>query len=53
MENETYNWPGNTPPKPKKKISTKGLARRILFGGLALILLLGIGTCFYTVDDKQ
>ena len=53
MENETYNWPGNTPPKPKKTISPKGLFRRAVLAVVILVLLLGIGTCFYTVDDKQ
>ena len=54
MENGTYNWPGNNPaPKPRKTISTKGMIRRIILGLAVIVLLIGIGTCFYTVDDKQ
>ena len=52
MENGTYSWPGQ-PPKPKKTISPKGIIRRIVVALLAVVLLIGIGTCFYTVDDKQ
>ena len=54
MENGTYNWPGNNPsPKPKKTISTQGMIRRIILGLVIVVLLIGVGTCFYTVDDKQ
>ncbi len=55
MENGTYRWPGDTPqsPKPKKPLSLKKLSRTILLVVLALVLFVGAGTCFYTVDDKQ
>ena len=54
MENGTYNWPGGAPsPKPRKKISTKGMIRRIILALVVVVVLIGIGTCFYTVDDKQ
>ena len=55
MENENYSWPGNAPtPKPRKKpVSTRGMVRRIMLALVIAVLLLGIGTCFYTVDDKQ
>ena len=36
-----------------KNTDFKKLGRRIVIGLVALILLIGIGTCFYTVDDKQ
>lgn len=51
-ENGTYSWP----PKqdmPKKKVSFKGMLRRVLTVLLVLIVLGLAGTCFYTVDDKQ
>lgn len=51
-ENGTYSWP----PKqdvPKKKVSLKGMLRRVLTVLLVLIVLGLAGTCFYTVDDKQ
>ncbi len=51
-ENGTYRWPPNAQP-PKKKISVKGLTRRIAVVLIALVLLALAGTCFYTVDDKQ
>ncbi len=55
MENGTYRWPGDTPqpPKPKKNLSLKKLSRTVLLVILALVLFVGAGTCFYTVDDKQ
>ena len=36
-----------------KNTDFKKLGRRIVIGLVALILLIGIGTCCYTVDDKQ
>ncbi len=51
-ENGTYSWPPNQ-QSPKKKVSFKGMARRIVVVVLVLVLLFLGGTCFYTVDDKQ
>ncbi len=51
-ENGTYSWPPNQ-QSPKKKVSFKGMARRIVVAVLVLVLLFLGGTCFYTVDDKQ
>lgn len=51
-ENGTYSWSPRQDP-PKKKVSFKGLIRRILTVLLVLIVLVMAGTCFYTVDDKQ
>ena len=36
-----------------KNTDFKKLSRRIVTALVVLILLIGIGTCFYTVDDKQ
>ena len=53
-ENGTYSWPGNQPPKPKKKMPDfKRAGKTALVVALALVLLALAGTCFYTVDDKQ
>ena len=53
-ENGTYSWPGNQPPKkPKKMPDFKRAGKTAVVVVLALILFLGAGSCFYTVDDKQ
>ena len=53
-ENGTYSWtPDDQPKPPKKKVSFKGLTRRIGAVIVVLILFSMAGTCFYTVDDKQ
>ena len=53
-ENGTYSWTPNQPPKkPKKSVNFKRAGRTVLVLVLALILFIGAGTCFYTVDDKQ
>ena len=53
--NSTYRWPGNDPqPKKEKKMPDfKRAGRTAIVIVLAVILLLGAGTCFFTVDDKQ
>ena len=51
-ENGTYSWPPKPEP-PKKRVSVKGMIRRVLIVVLVLFLLALAGTCFYTVDDKQ
>ena len=52
MENNgTYQWKPDQ--KPKKPVDRKKISRTILVAVLALLLLIGAGTCFYTVDDKQ
>ncbi len=50
-ENGTYRWPGNQPPK--KKPNFKKAGNTILIVVAIVVLLSLIGTCFYTVDDKQ
>lgn len=54
-DNGTYRWPGNDPkPEKTKKVPDfKRAKKTILVVVLAVALLLGAGTCFYTVDDKQ
>ena len=41
---------GGYTPKP---VDPKKLGKKILMAALALLVVLGIATCFYTVDDKQ
>ena len=52
MENSTYSWPGNDPRPKKNTPNFKSLAKKIMIAAIVVVLLLGLGTCFYTVDDK-
>ena len=56
-DNGTYRWSAgqdNTPPKKtKKNPDIKKLVSTVILVILALVLLAGAGSCFYTVDDKQ
>ena len=54
--NGQYRWSpngdqGEIPKKAPKDMNKIG--KRILIAAIALVLLIGVGTCFYTVDDKQ
>ena len=51
-ENGTYSWTPKQEP-PKKKVSARGIVRRVLIALLVILVLVMAGTCFYTVDDKQ
>ena len=54
MASENYRWvPDNPPKKGKTTFDGKKLGKYILIGAVALFLLIGIFTSFYTVDDKQ
>ena len=54
MASENYRWvPDNPPKKGKTTFDGKKLGKYILIGAIALFLVIGIFTCFYTVDDKQ
>ena len=55
MEDNTYRWPGNDPEPPKKSKmpNIKRILKNILVIALFVALIVGSGTCFYTVDDKQ
>ena len=54
-ENGTYRWtPDQAPQKPpKKKLSMKGLGKKLTIVLAVLVVLALAGTCYYTVDDKQ
>ena len=49
-ENGTYRWSQNSAPR---KAGGKKIGTIILVAVIALVLLVGSATCFYTVDDKQ
>ena len=54
MENNNYRFvPNNPPKKGASPLDSKKLGKYILFGVIALVLVIGIFTSFYTVDDKQ
>ena len=50
--NGTYSW---TPPGKAKRPrgDFKKFSKIILVAVVVLALMIGIGTCFYTIDDKQ
>lgn len=52
-ENGTYRWSPDQNPKPPQKKKPKINGKTVTLTLVILALLLGIGTCFYTVDDKQ
>ena len=53
--NGTYSWTpdGKFGKKPKGAGNFKRLGKIVLAAALVLALLIGAGTCFYTIDDKQ
>ena len=49
--NTTYSW---TPPKaPEKPVNPRRFGKKLLLGLLAVVLVVGALSCFYTVDEKQ
>ena len=54
-ENGTYNWSPNNGQKQqyRKPVDMKKLGKKILAAAIVVALIIGAGTCFYTVDDKQ
>ena len=48
-QNGTYRW---SPPKAKD-VDPKKLGKYLPIGIIAFLLVIGLLTCFYTVDDKQ
>ena len=53
MENNTYRWVPNNPPKKNQSIDPKKLPKLLLTIGLVVAVVVCVLTCFYTVDDKQ
>ena len=53
-QNGSYQWvPNSGPQKPIKPVNGKKILRFMLLGLLALVVIFGALTSFYTVDDKQ
>ena len=53
MENNgTYSWTPDQQP-PKNPVDWGALGKKILVAAIALAVIVGALTCFYTVDDKQ
>ena len=53
-QNGSYQWvPNKGPQKPIKPVTPKKVAQGIALGVLALLVVLGVLTSFYTVDDKR
>ena len=50
MVNNNYQWPPKNSGQP---IDGKKITQIVLIAAVALFLIVGIVTCFYTVDDKQ
>ena len=50
--NGTYTWSPKEPKQPKK-FSLERIGKTVTIVVIAIVLLIGITTCFYTVDDKQ
>ena len=48
----SYSWVPNPGKKPDPE-KIKKILRYVLIGVVALVIVAGILTCFYTVDDKQ
>ena len=53
MENNNNYYQWQPPQKPQKPFNGKKLGTIVLVAALAVLVLVGILTCFYTVDDKQ
>ena len=53
MENNNNYYQWQPPKKPQKPFNGKKLGTIVLVVALAVLVLVGTLTCFYTVDDKQ
>ena len=54
MENTQYRYvPNNPPQKGKEPMNAEKIRKYILFAAIALVLIIGLFSSFYTVDDKQ
>ena len=50
MSTNNYQWPPKGSGQP---IDGKKIGRIVLIAAIAIFVIIGIVTCFYTVDDKQ
>ena len=51
IDNGTYRWVKDN--KPKEPVNWKKIRTVVLVSLLAVVLIIGSSSCFYTVDDKQ
>ena len=51
IDNGTYRWVKDN--KPKEPVNWKKVRTIVLVSLLAVVLVIGSSSCFYTVDDKQ
>ena len=51
IDNGNYRWVKDN--KPKEPVNWKKVRNIVLASLLALVLIIGSSSCFYTVDDKQ
>ncbi len=50
----TYSWkPANKPQKPQKPMDPQALKKTVVLAAVLVVVILGLLTSFYTVDDKQ
>ena len=55
-QNGNYQWPGNQPNQPnspRRNVNFKAVSRIVTVVAVIVVALALLGTCFYTVDDKQ
>ena len=52
-ENGFYSWPGNQQGKERPKPDLKRIGKTAVVFLIFAAILMGVMTCFYTVDDKQ
>ena len=50
-DNGTYRWVKDD--KPKEPVNWNKIRTAVLLAVLAIVILIGASSCFYTVDDKQ
>ncbi len=52
-ENGTYRWSADPNPPAQRPARPPLTLRRAVLAAVAILVLIGLATCFYTVDDKQ
>ncbi|MCD7755382.1 MAG: FtsH protease activity modulator HflK [Firmicutes bacterium] len=52
-ENGTYRWSADPNPPAQRPARPPLTGKRVILAVVAILVLIGLATCFYTVDDKQ
>jgi len=50
---QVFNWSSDSDKEGWSAAKIKSLGKKLLLGAAAVALIIGVLTCFYTVDDKQ